>query len=135
MYSHIDPKNKKIVYIGRGQGARAFTTSDRYGPHKMYLSKLVDEGYIPLDWVNIIKRGISKQQSIDLEYSLIKNYRPLYNRKSGEQPKLTKNEVNIIKTLYSTGNHSYDDLAFMMDCSRTTIYRIIRKIRGDYVGK
>lgn len=140
VYLHIEPDTDKVFYVGMGKGDRAYrvnshgskTYSDRHPEHSEYLFKLLERGYLPHEWINFDLKNVDRDVALKREKQLIKSLSPMFNRKQGPEKSLSKNEAEIISKLYKTKMHSYDDLAFMMDTSRSTIYRIIKETRGPY---
>lgn len=108
--------------------------SDRHPDHSAYLYGLVEKGFYPHEWVQFKEKNLTRDDAFRLEKELIKQLKPRFNRKGGPKYSLTKDQVYIVKRLYKYGQ-TYDDLAFMMDCSHSTIGRIIKEDRGEYIGK
>lgn len=74
VYQLIDPRTNKPFYIGEGKGKRAYShlnfTSGCNNPHKdRIIKKIQSSGQQVI--VEIIKSGLSKEQSMDLEAELI----------------------------------------------------------------
>lgn len=142
VYSHFHPETGVIVYIGMGQGDRAYrikgngktnTYSDRHPDHAEYLERLiVDDGYLPHHWINFLGRDLTRADAFKLESQLIKKYNPAFNRKSGPKKLISEEQAKEIRTAYQDKSETYDTLAEKSNCSRTTIYRIIRNTRGIY---
>lgn len=74
VYQLIDPRNNKVFYIGEGKGKRAHShlnfTSGCNNPHKdRIIKKIQDSGQQVI--VEIVRDGLTKSQSIQLEEELI----------------------------------------------------------------
>jgi hypothetical protein len=74
VYQLIDPRNNKVFYIGEGKGKRAHShlnfTSGCNNPHKdRIIKKIQDSGQQVI--VEIVRDGLTKSQSIQLEAELI----------------------------------------------------------------
>ena len=90
VYMHVDPDSKEVLYIGMGQGSRAYATktvkinTTRYGhrspEHAKHLDDLLDKGYLPHEWITFIKRGLHKQDALLLEKDSIEKYLKLISK-------------------------------------------------------
>jgi hypothetical protein len=75
VYYHIDPKSNELVYIGKGSGGRAWQCSptDRHNDlHYDWIKNLIEEGYTPDDFVQIITKNISSEEAHKIESKMIK---------------------------------------------------------------
>lgn len=90
VYQIIDPRNQKVLYIGKGTGGRCyfhFTISRKHQDIKeknlfQILQSILDTtNYDQFDCVQILYRGLSDKSSRKLELDLIKKigYENLYN--------------------------------------------------------
>lgn len=139
VYTHFDPDTKEILYVGMGSNDRAYRMlsgqgkkySDRHPDHHKYLDSLYNKGYLPHEWVSIEENLLTKEKAFDIERKLIKELNPIFNRKYGPVKILTDDQVNKIKKLHDQ-KYSYDKIGEIFNCSRSTVYRVIRKKRGTY---
>ncbi len=99
VYQHFDPLTKEIVYIGKGCHGRAWDVTrcrNEHKEHQSWMKSLCSKGFIPTDWVYIVKRGLLEEEAYTLEHDLINQGCPLFNRQSGEkqhQAKLTNQQA------------------------------------------
>ena len=96
VYYHVDPDTYEIVYVGKGLHGRAWdVTRNRGGNigHLDWMKSLTDKGYLPCDWVSIVRRGLSEQDAFALEKSHLHRIGVTkFNRQCGDkqhQSKLT----------------------------------------------
>ena len=96
VYLHRHPQTMEVVYVGKGVNGRAWDVTRCRGQHKehqTWMQSLIEEGYIPSDWVIIHAKNLSEQDAYKLERSYLYDNGTLrFNRQSGErnyQAKLT----------------------------------------------
>lgn len=133
VYSHIDPETSEVLYIGRGYGPRAYATnssspkrgySDRHPNHSLRLHQLMNEGYLPHEWVKFVFRNITREDSKKYEARLIKEYSPKFNRKPGVDKRIfSEEELSKINKMRED-KVSYDKIGQYLNCSRSTIHRL-----------
>lgn len=92
---------------------------------------MIDKGYLPHEWIIFYEKHLSRKDAFQKEQSLIKELRPIYNRKSGPKKKLSDEQIRQTKELRSR-QLSYDKIAILIGCSRETVYRVITNKRGTY---
>lgn len=70
VYYHIDPDTYETVYVGKGVYGRAWDVTrcrvDNSG-HIEWMKSLYNKGYLPCDWVSIVRRGLSESEAYQLE--------------------------------------------------------------------
>lgn len=89
VYYHVEPSSREIVYIGKGTGGRAWDVTRSRGEHKEHqewMMSLMDEGFVPSDWVVIFKKGLSEKEAFKEERELLNETGPVkFNRQAGEK--------------------------------------------------
>src|SRR5215213_7390512 len=132
MYIHKDPtvEDETIVYVGKGCGGRAWdVTRNRNGhpEHQKWMTSLMDEGYIPSDWVEVLARGMTEQEAFTMETTFLhKHGTTIFNRQSGERnnkAKLTDVQAREIYTACLNGE-PHKSLALSYGVSRSAISMI-----------
>jgi hypothetical protein len=136
VYKHIDPETKEILYIGMGYGPRAYTTNcsgirgDRSKEHSLKLHQLMNEGYLPHEWVEFPIRNATIEIARTLENKYIKEFNPVFNKKHGPKRLITdRNDIEKILTLRDEGI-SYLKIGKMYDVSWSTIQKLEWRERG-----
>lgn len=135
VYAHVDPDSDEYVYIGHGNGARAYTfktvvkPSGSYGhrnkEHSDYLESLISRGFLPHEWVYFLKRGLSKQEAASEEKELIKLFRPKFNQKPGCPLKMSIEQIQEAEKLKSQG-WSYEKLSTKYGVAAMTVFRTLK---------
>lgn len=125
VYHHIDPETNEIVYVGYGQGARAWMSDPPFRSplHSEYLGMLEHTGYTADQWVFIYERGLYRDEARSLEYEHIRKYHPTYNRTirySGL--KFNPNLYDQAEDMRANGL-SYQKIADILGVSTMTVYR------------
>ena len=92
IYAHYD--ENEIVYIGKGNGGRAWTTSGRDAPHKHFMEERLNDG--KAEFVKILETGLHHNQVVELEELVIKTMQPRYNKFFSEDWK-SKNKTRGLK--------------------------------------
>jgi len=139
VYIHRDPISQQDLYVGLGKAERAYSFNSRsyqkYGSrhsdHSDYLWGLIDQGYLPHEWIIFDSKNLSMKDALIRERELIQEYKPKFNRKGIHRKSVTTQQVKEIKTLRAKGM-KYRDLASKFDCSTTTINRVLTGQRGTY---
>lgn len=114
VYLHVDPITYETLYVGMGKGTRAYATKttaagkNEYGhrspEHSDYLDTLMEQGYLPHEWVKFIDRSLDKETARLLEKECIEKYKPTYNRKFGRKLcHLSREQVEYVLTQKSEG--------------------------------
>lgn len=142
VYSHFDPRTNEILYVGMGKGSRAYATKTvktkqaNYGhrspEHSTHLDILLDEGYIPHEWIKFHYRDCIKEDALELEKLEQKELKPKYNRKFGA--KILKFDLKDIKKIWGLRNQglSYKNIAKEMGCSIMVAHRILNNKSPNY---
>jgi len=92
VYEHLD--GDEIVYIGMGQGQRAWRYDNTRSPEHIKWMKKTNL----FDAVKCIEYGLSKKEATLLEQKLIEKHQPKYNRK------------HTLHYAFKCGNFDEDDL-------------------------
>ena len=131
VYKHIDPNTAEVVYVGKGCHGRAWDVTrsrTENKEHQSWMLLLSENGFTPDNWVQIIAKGLSEEESFKMELEYFHNNgQPKFNKTAGEknhQAKLTDNQAKEIFTLTKTTNLSHKDLAAAYDVSRSAISMI-----------
>jgi DNA-binding NarL/FixJ family response regulator len=128
VYLHQDPISKRVLYVGHGKGVRAWScgSTSRSEEHVKHLSDMMEQGFIPSDWVVILHRGLSKKQAAYVERGTIKEYgNPQFNKNFGEKVLVwTKETFATAKGLREDGL-SYEKIAKKLGISAMTVHRAI----------
>lgn len=99
VYQHFHPLTEEVVYIGKGCHGRAWDVTrcrNQHKEHQDWMKELCINGFIPTDWVFIVKRGLLEEEAYTLEHNLINQGCPIFNRQSGgkqHQSKLTNDQA------------------------------------------
>lgn len=134
VYAHVDPITNVIMYIGHGQGARAYTFksvqingtySHRNKEHSEYLEGLYEQCYLPHEWTEFLFRNLSKKTAAKLERELIELHKPIYNQTCA--PKLRKLSDDQIKEAIKLRKEGwyYSKLAEHFGVAAMTIHRAL----------
>lgn len=120
VYSHRDPRNLKVLYVGIGQYDRAWNVrrNQRKEEHVAWLEELYNLGYTLADIVQIDDNQLTKQEALDLEKHRIEESKPKFNsllnpdhwHKSRTQ---TEETSMFAKALYEMG-YGYQRIAHLM---------------------
>lgn len=128
VYKHTDPRTGELVYIGQGSGGRAWQCGSSHSPvrseeHKDWGDALGLEGFTSDQWVEIIKRGLSKEAAIIKERTLIRELRPRFNKIQGL--KLLKMNKEILDKAFELRQLglSYQSIAAEVGLAPMTVHR------------
>lgn len=125
VYQHIDPFTGHIVYVGHGTGHRAwvYTKRLRDQEHTNFLKDLERKGFTPNDWVIIVDKNLSKETACELERTLIKFYKPIFNKIQGAS--LLKVTPKILQEAFELREKgwSFSKIAENFDLATMTIHR------------
>lgn len=130
VYSHNDPVTGDLIYIGMGQGDRAWAIKSRgrSEDHRRRLEELSSKGFVASDWVRILKRGLSQSDAYELEGRLLAEYKPLYNKQylkcMSEQEKQSAYEQHL-------SGESYSAIARQLGYDVKTVRTHINRLKGS----
>lgn len=134
VYKHVDPITHQLLYVGKGTGQRAWACNGgyanaRYGnrskAHSTHLKALMLQGYLPCDWVQIVKRGLTAPAAFKLETALIESLKPCFNSVMGlKNLKLSLVQITRARELRAKGM-AYAAIASAIDTSTMTVYRAL----------
>ena len=136
VYLHVDSTTKEVVYVGKGKYGRAWdVTRVRAAGHHKHCEWLKEQsirGFLPIDWVVILHRGLSEPDAFDKERTYWQtNGLPLFNRgqllgEKNYQAKLTNEQVReIFKRCFS--GESKPKLAKLFGVSNAAIHHIANR--------
>jgi len=141
-YLHIDPETDEVLYVGMGQGTRAYyfgtnpSDKTRYGhrdaEHSAHLTRLYESGLLPHEWVEFVENHVDKETAKATEKEFIEKCSPKYNKKAGIKSLLfSEQEVIAIQQMRNDGM-IYRHIAEEMGCSTMVIYRILNNQSPRY---
>ena len=128
VYSYVD-EERNIVYIGHGCKGRAWNCGYMKGDTEQrndWKQAQIAKGRLPCDWVDILFKGLCKEDAKEIEKELIELHRPALNRIHNPEYKfgtLTE-EVDDWVELRKKGL-SYADIAKQTDYTTMTIWRAL----------
>lgn len=144
VYLHVDPRDGSVRYIGKGSKGRAWACgfsksakakgSGRYGnrteEHNDWINGLLAEGYIPSDWVQIVRAKLTSAEALRLEKQLIKvseQSKLLFNitDTSVKCKALSEDAFREAQSLRAQGM-SYDNIAQQLGVSVMPLYRALK---------
>ena len=136
VYLHRDPKTKEVIYIGKGSRGRAWhcaESNSRGSEHASYLDLLLEEGYTPDQWVEIISSGLTNKDAYQLETLLLDQLveYPRYNKKRDHACVLSSEDRDRIRKLREF-NLSYDKIAKDIGTSTMTVFRFLNGHTKSY---
>ena len=129
VYFHFDPRDNTIVYVGMGQGSRAWAMGSyrqvnpkakQYGrrdkEHAEWLDLLYLEGYLPDEWVKIISKGLTKQEAAELEREFIEDHRPKFNKQHNPDHNFSRvpDDVSAFAKALRGLKYSYTQIAYLL---------------------
>ncbi len=79
VYTHIEPTSETVVYIGSGSKHSAWEKGHRNFNHNKWVEKLIQEGYIPNDWIRVVDKNLTIEEAHDLEITMISSLKPRFN--------------------------------------------------------
>lgn len=132
VYKHVDPNTSELLYIGMGSGGRAWQVGKSHGPlrgeeHNEWSESLMAVGITPDKFVEIIQSGLEREEAYNLELSLIKEFRPKFNKNFSRSTKLSSDQVHEARVLKETGI-SYEAIGRELSVSTMTAYRAVKGI-------
>lgn len=90
------------------------------------------DGYIPTDWVEIVFRGLTNDEALFEEQSLIESEKPKYNKGSGNHTvKLSQEQAVFARNLRLDG-FPYNRIGEIIGCSTMTAHRLINNKTKGY---
>ena len=120
IYTHVDPRDNVLKYIGVGQYDRAWCVrrNQRKDAHVEWLEELYAEGYTLSDVVVITENGLTKEQALEKELECIKHLRPEFNELGNPNHwqrgrKQTEETSVFAKALHEMG-YGYQRIAHLM---------------------
>lgn len=141
VYLHRHPQTKQVFYVGHGTLERAWIVrhgkggAGRSKEHADYLIQLMDEGYYPHDWVEIVQGRLTKSQACCIEQDLIRQHKTLFNKPQGlSQLRMTSEMFQVAKSLREKG-HSYKDVGASIGFSTMGVYRSLNKRNKNIVDE
>ena len=136
VYKHVDPETQEIIYVGMGYGPRAYTTNasggrgDRSKEHSLRLHQLMNEGYLPHEWVEFIVRNTDLFSARKIERKYIEKYQPKFNLKHGPKRLITdRKDIDRILS-FRDKKLSYLKIGKMYGVSWSTIQKLEWRERG-----
>lgn len=126
VYAHKDPTTKEIVYIGKGKGGRAWDVTrcrSQHKEHQDWMVALLEQGYLPSDWVIILHKQLSEKEAFDAETSYLQSRLYKYNRQIGQHARHAKmtNEQAMAAYKMAKVGVAHKDIAELYGVSRSSI--------------
>lgn len=130
VYYHIDPKTNKLMYIGKGSGGRAWQCSptDRHNKkHYDWIKALLEEGYTPEDFVQIVTKDVSCSEALIIESKMIRRWKPEFNNLGVAIDTCLdeKQQKRVIQLREQ--NISYDRIAQELGVAAMTVHRFYKQ--------
>lgn len=134
VYQHRDPHSGEVVYLGSGTQERAWATrkSFRRGAHFDWIQNLILEGFVPSDWVEVVAKGLSKEEAHALERHFLLSCVPEFNRTAfGDAHPNSRLSSESAQEIFrrAWGGASYTQLALEFGVSKSTVRDIKHKRR------
>lgn len=127
VYTHQHPSTGHTVYVGKGTGGRAWDVTrcrNKHRQHQEWMLTLMEEGFVPSDWVVIVLKGLTESDAFAGEKELLHTLGGTeFNRQSGErnyQAKLTDAQAREIYI----SNENSGTLSRLYGVSRAAIQHI-----------
>jgi len=147
VYVHRDPNTGGVVYIGMGQGSRAWMMRNsggdraRYGhrreAHYRWFQELEAEGYTLADIVEIVQSGLSKSDALALEEQLIakEGYTNLFNVSPEDRAGLSLiPELIQDARAWREEGLTYKEIGIVLGVSTMTIHRALNGQTKGYLN-
>lgn len=130
VYLHQHPKTNEVVYVGIGTKARAWAVNvsgSRSKEHNAWMEELLEEGYLPTDWVRIVIKGRTKNVALKIESEEIDKYRPKFNKCKNKDYLDSKKdpELQEIMKCFREMKYSYKNIAYLTGVSTMKTWRYL----------
>jgi hypothetical protein len=125
VYHHKNPQTNEIIYIGSGTAERAWAYNWAYSrqrDHVDHLHELAAQGYLPCDWVVVVRRGMTRDEARSLEKEEIIQHKPKFNRHKGYGSFRDPEQAKKAKTLREEGM-SFAKIADQLGVTAMTAWR------------
>lgn len=136
VYTHIDPRNKAIKYVGIGQYDRAWNTrrNQRKENHVAWIEELYKQGFTLADIVQIEVNGLSKEEALECEKEMIMDDPPEFNELGNPNHwqrgrKYDKEMASFAKSLHEMG-YGYVRITYLMGGGSNQHMKIKRMIHN-----
>lgn len=128
VYEHVCPKTGEVLYVGHGKRVRAWLhyVPFRSEEHAAFLETLIQDGYTPADFVQIVNQGLFKHEASSIEKQLIQEYNyPKFNKLMGiKHVRMNKQELTRACELRSE-NTSYANIGKELNIPTMTVFRAL----------
>ena len=135
VYTHNDPRNKAIMYVGIGQYDRAWNTrrNQRKDRHVVWIEELYSLGYTLADIVKIEGNGLTKEEARQWEEAVILGRKPEFNELGNPDHwqrgrKYDKETADFAKSLHDMG-YGYVRITCLMGGNNNQHMKIKRMIQ------
>ena len=136
VYTHNDPRNKVIMYVGIGQYDRAWNTrrNQRKDRHVVWIEELYSLGFTLADIVTIEGNGLTKEEARQWEEAVILGRKPEFNELGNPDHwqrgrKYDRETAEFAKSLHDMG-YGYIRIAELMGGLNTQHMKIKRMIEN-----
>lgn len=132
VYEHFEPVGGDVVYVGMGQGGRAWMTDNRSAAHSEWIEQNLDAGYVPDEFVRVVERQLPAGEARAIEKVKIEDYgiNSLFNGIQGKPhgcPQLSAEDRNLIKSLRDEGL-TYQAISEQVGTSVGTVQYWVNKL-------
>ena len=130
VYIHVDPRTDEVKYVGMGKRHRAWTcgsaSNSRHPEHGKWMDTLLEEGYVPSDWTEIVQSRMTRESALFLEKSLIQlhGYSALFNIDPTGSRSFDEDDILLINQLRDDGL-SYSKIAEEVGSTTMTVWRAL----------
>lgn len=151
VYLHKHPETQAVVYVGKGTAGRAWSCStspnskrgrgNRTSEHQSWIDTLLNSGYTPADFVEILAKGLSDEEARHLEQETTEEQRvtgsPLFNVMCYGVIKnavLSNEQVRLAEDFRNQQNLSYVKIASKLGTNTMTIWRALNNKTKAYAA-
>jgi hypothetical protein len=136
VYTHNDPRNNAIKYVGIGQYDRAWNTrrNQRKDRHVVWIEELYKTGFTLADIVKIEANGLTKKEALECEKAMIMEDPPEFNELGNPNHwqrgrKYDKETAQFVQVLHEMG-YGYIRIAHLMGGNKSNHMSIKRMIEN-----
>ena len=133
VYTYSDPDGT-VVYVGHGSKGRAWQCGNKKGEGERcdWKEAQIRAGRLPIDWVTLVYRGLTKSEACGKEKELIAKHVPILNRQSNPDytpPRMYSEHLEDMLRLRSEGL-SYKKIATLFNIPEAmSVWRCINDNR------
>jgi hypothetical protein len=79
VYTHADPRDSLVFYVGMGREERAWRLKGRNARHRARINLVLAAGFKWGSWVRVVSFSLSRAEARTTEAALIRQHAPLGN--------------------------------------------------------